>query len=87
MNTKTQLKKVDAIAAAKPAASARKAADVLHFTLDEQMKPVRTPVRSDKAGPANPAGANYLPFWDDGVWMPVREGLSPGSLLDGEYTI
>lgn len=87
MNTKTQLNQVDSIAAAQPAAVARKSGDVLHFTLDDQMKPVRTNGRPDEAIPASRTGANYLPFWDDGVWMPVREGLSPGSLLDGEYTI
>lgn len=87
MNTKTQLAKVDSIAAAQPAAVARKSGDVLHFTLDDQMKPVRTNVQPGNAVPVRQKGANYLPFWDDGVWMPVREGLSPGSLLDGEYTI
>ena len=87
MNTKTQLAKVDSIAAAQPAAIARKSGDVLHFTLDHQMKPVRKNGLPNKAAPARQGGANYMPFWDDGVWMPVREGLSSGSLLDGEYTI
>jgi hypothetical protein len=87
MNTKTQLDKAAAKAAIQPTAVAPQTGEVLRFTLDQQMKPVRTNKLADGTVPARQAGANYLPFWDDGVWMPVREGLSPGSLLDGEYTI
>lgn len=90
MNTKTQLDKVDSIAAGQPAAVTRKTEDVLRFTLDRQMKPVRTYEQPADAVRPLPQGANYLPFWDDGgAWMPmpVRDGLSSGSLLDSEYTI
>ena len=87
MNTKNRRKKKDSSATVPPPAVERKIADVLRFTLDREMRPVRTNELPDGAVPPPPAGANYLPFWDDGAWMPVRDGLSPGSLLDGEYTI
>ena len=87
MNTKNRRKKKDSSATVPPPAVERKIADVLRFTLDPQMNALRTnELPGSPAAPAKPAG-NYMPFWDDGAWMPVRDGLSSGSLLDGEYTI
>ena len=87
MNTKNRRKKVDSSAAAQPAAVASKTGEVLRFTLDREMNAVRTNELPVGSVPTQAPGANYLPFWDDGAWMPVRDGLSSGSLLDGEYTI
>ena len=87
MKTKNRRKKVDSSAAAQPDAVANKTGEVLRFTLDGEMNAIRTNERPDGSVPTQPQGANYLPFWDDGAWMPVRDGLSSGSLLDGEYTI
>jgi len=87
MNTKNRRKKLESSPAAQPVAVATKTGEVLRFTLDREMNAVRTNELDDGSAPSRPQGANYLPFWDDGAWMPVRNGLSSGSLLDGEYNI
>ena len=87
MNTKNRLKKVDSSAAIQPPAVASKTGEVLRFTLDREMNAVPTKELPGASAAPRQQGANYLPFWDDGAWMPARDGLSSGSLLDGEYTI